>query len=339
MQSTGTLYFVGWNVYTPRKKQVQILMGSVCLCVLAFFFSMFYGIDRFEDANLRETVLYSIRLPRLVLVALCGACLSAAGVISQGLFRNPLASPSVLGASSGGVLGAVLVYYFVNPWQHWLFLPLGSFLATLITMFFILMLFKKVCGGDSSKLLICGFAMTTFLGAMSSLLISLILSQVEKASSLMQWMMGGFSGRGWEHFFFAFPSALLGLFCAFSLVRSLDVLAMGEEVASSLNVDLVHLQYMCVLAIAFLVGASVSVAGALPFVGLIVPHITRKLTGSMNRYLLPCSIFNGVFILILGDFVAQKVLYPRELELGTLSSVVGVVFFFALILRRKDAEL
>lgn len=285
-----------------------------------------------------QTVIFSIRLPRLLVVSLCGATLSTAGVISQGLFRNPLASPSVLGASSGGVLGAVIVYYFVSPWHHWFLLPAGAFLATLATMACILFLFRSFCEADSSQLLICGFVITTLLGAISSLLISLMLPQIERASSLMQWMMGGFNGRSWDHFIFALPSAVLGLVLASTLVRKLDVLCLGEELASSLNINVRTLQRTSVLAIAFLVGSSVSVAGALPFVGLIIPHITRQFTGPMHRYLLPSSIFNGMILLILADMFAQKVFYPREFEVGTLTSLLGVVFFFTILFRSRHAR-
>lgn len=313
----------------------KILYSSLFIFLCVFLWMAFNGLQKFEDQEMLETVLFSIRLPRLFLASLCGASLSAAGVISQGLFRNPLASPSVLGASSGGVLGAVLVYYFVSPWYHWILLPSGAFLATLLTMFCVLSLFRTLSGSDSSHLLVCGFAITSFLGAMSSLIISLMLSQIEKASSLMQWMMGGFNGRTWEHLLFALPFALLGLILAWSIVRRLDLLSFGEELASSLNVNVAQLQTRSIFVIALLVGSSVSVAGALPFVGLIIPHITRYFTGSVHRFLLPCSMVNGMILMLLADCLAQRIFYPQEFEVGTLTSLLGVSFFFFLLWRRE----
>lgn len=312
-----------------------VLFFSISLFLLIFLLSWMNGVSDFPDWDFTKTVLFSIRLPRLLAASLCGASLSCAGVLSQGLFRNPLASPSVLGASAGGVLGAVCVYYFVSPWYHWLLVPAAAFAGTLLTMFFVLKVFKGFAGGNSSQLLLCGFAISTLLGALSSLVISFLLPQVEKASSLMQWMMGTFNGRSWEHLYFAAPPAFLGFIGTFALVRQLDILTFGEELAHSLNVNVSSLQTRSIIAIALLVGSSVSVAGALPFVGLIVPHLTRSLTGPVHRFLVPCSLVNGMLLMVLADLFAQKILFPRELEVGILTSLLGVIFFFAILLRKQ----
>lgn len=287
----------------------------------------------FQEQELKDTVLYSLRLPRLIVACLCGASLSAAGVVSQGLFRNPLACPSVLGASSGGVLGVILIYFFFSPWQHWFAIPLGAVLTTALTMFLLLKLFRSLSSQQSSQLLLCGFALTTLLAAFSSLLMSFLLTQMEKTMSLMQWMMGGFSGRGWEHVFLGLPLVLLGICLAFLQTAKLDMLTFGEELASSMNLDVNKLQKLSVFSIACLVGASVSVAGTLPFVSLIVPHFTRKFTGAAQRFLLPCSILNGMILLIVGDFLAQRLFYPKEMELGIFTSLLGGIFFLSKILR------
>ena len=327
-----------------------ILPSSALILILTFLLAWLAGSSEFplskiwlltsegltdEDRELLSTVFLSIRLPRLLVAALCGGALSAAGVLSQGLFRNPLASPSVLGATAGGVLGAVVVFYCVNPWLHWFWLPSGAFLATLLTMGLVLVIFRSLGAAESSQLLICGFAITTLLGAFTSLLISLMLPQIEKTASLLQWMMGAFNGRGWGHLLMALPAVLAGLALAFSLARKLDLLAFGDDLASSLNIAIPKLQHQSIVAIALLVGASVAVAGALPFVGLIVPHITRKFTGPLHHLLLPVSILHGMILLIIADLFAQKLLFPRELEVGTLTSVLGVIFFF-IILNRRD---
>ncbi len=298
--------------------------------------ALFMGISDFSERAIVETIFLEIRLPRLLLVALSGATLSAAGVLSQALFRNPLASPSVLGASSGGVLGAILIYYFVSPWLHWCLLPAAAFAGTLITMLCVLGLSKNFCKGDHAHLLMCGFAMTTLLGAISSLVLSLLLTQGERAVSLLQWMMGGFNGRGWNYFLFALPSAFFGILFAFSVARKLDVLSLGEELASSLNIHVEKLQFVSVFAIALLVASSVSVAGALPFVSLMVPHITRFFTGPLNRNLLPYSLLNGMTLLVMADLLAQRLLYPKEIEVGTLTALIGVLFFFTILLRNKN---
>lgn len=288
-----------------------------------------------EDGEMLTTIFFSIRLPRCLLAAFCGGALAAAGVISQGLFRNPLASPSVLGASAGGSLGAVIVFYLTSPWLHWFLLPAGSFLATLLTMVIVLVLSRRAFEAGSSHLLICGFALTTFLSAISSFLMSFMLDQVDKLASLLQWMMGGFNGRSWEHIGMSLPVSSMGLVLAYSLARKLDILALGEELANSLNVDIRQTQQLSIVAIALLVASSVCVAGALPFIGLIVPHITRKITGSKHRDLLIMSVINGMILLLVADTCAQKLFFPREIEVGILTSVIGVLFFFIIFFKKN----
>ncbi len=283
------------------------------------------------------TIFFSIRLPRCLLAALCGGALAAAGVISQGLFRNPLASPSVLGASAGGSLGAIIVFYLTSPWLHWFLLPAGSFLATLFTMAIVLLLSRRVLEAGGSQLLICGFALTTFLSAVSSFLMSFMLDKIDKLASLMQWMMGGFNGRSWEHVLMSLPVTIMGLGLAYPLARKLDILSLGEELASSLNVDIRRTQQHSVIAIALLVASSVCVAGALPFIGLIIPHLTRKMTGSKHSHLLILSVINGMILLLIADACAQKIFFPREIEVGILTSLIGVIFFFMIFLKKSYA--
>ncbi|MBI2601614.1 MAG: iron chelate uptake ABC transporter family permease subunit [Deltaproteobacteria bacterium] len=290
------------------------------------------------DGDLVKTILLSIRLPRVLLAGLCGGVLSAAGVLSQGVFRNPLASPSVLGASAGGVFGAVLVFFFSSPWMHWYLLPAGAFLGTLLSMSLVLGLVLAGVGRDTSHLLISGFALAILFGSLTSLLSSLLLPDWEKASSLMHWMLGGLSGSGWSHLATACPPAVLGLGLAFFLVRRLDVLALGEDVAESLSVSIRATQVLCISAISLLVASAVSVAGALPFIGLIVPHVTRQILGPSHRRLLPFTILNGMTLLIAADFLCQIVLSPRELEVGSLTSLLGVAFFFAILFKARKPD-
>lgn len=312
---------------------------SIFLFFLILIFSSTYALDGNADRDLLFTILFSIRLPRVVLVCLCGASLSAAGVLSQGLFRNSLASPSILGVNSGGVLGAILVYSLCEPWHYWYLIPMGSFLSCLFSMALLLFLFQRIKGRETGSLLILGFCLTTFFGALTSLLMSFLLPQMERLSSLLRWMMGGFHGRSWEHVMMCLPFFCLASVFSVPLLRKLDVLNFGEEIAETLNINIQHLQRLCIVLMSLFVSSSVSVSGLVPFVGLIVPHMTRSIFGPSHTKLFYLSMLNGMSLLLFADFLSQHLMYPEELQVGIFSSLLGSLVFFKILLGNKHVFL
>lgn len=290
--------------------------------------------DRLDTAR---TIIFSIRLPRIVVAALAGAALSAAGVISQGLFRNSLASPSVLGSEAGAALAAASVFYLGAAYLHWLLLPAAAFAGALAATSALFVIARRQ--GPSTPLatlLLAGFALNALLAAFTSLFLSLLLEDVQKSAAAMHWLLGGFGAKGWEHASMMLPPLALGFALAARLAARLDVLALGEEVAASLSVALPDLRRGAFAAIALLVGAAASVSGAVPFVGLIVPHATRRLAGPRHGPLLALSALNGATLMLVADLAARTVRAPRELEVGILTSLLGAPFFLWLLSRKPE---
>ncbi|MEZ4743945.1 MAG: iron ABC transporter permease [Bdellovibrionota bacterium] len=338
--------------YIKRNKTTTrnaILLSSI-ICIISFILAISFGSSSSNLADLFQyilsdttahsnesapLILMTIRIPRALLAGLCGAALAAAGVISQGLFRNPLASPTILGTSSGATLTAAVVFYLGTANNHWLTIPIAAFFGAIFSTSFVFNLAKKTVNWDIEHLLLTGVALSSLFGALTSLIISLSLEDYQKTAATMHWMLGGFSARGWEHIKIAIFPFIIGLILTFKLSGPLNVLVFGEEVAKNLSVNIAQLRKKSILAISLLVGTSVSVAGALPFIGLVIPHITRKLVGPEQKRLLLISALNGASITILADLIARTIRSPLEFEVGILTSLLGAPFFLWIILSRK----
>ena len=284
-----------------------------------------------------EMIIGDIRLPRVLTAAICGAALAAAGCISQGLFRNPLASPSITGTESGGVLAAVIAFYtgaaFATPYSLAAVAICGAAASTMAVFFLM-----RVNGWQKLEtLLLTGFALNTLFGAGTSFTISLALEDHQKSAAMMHWLLGGFQARGWEHVAVGILLLVVGVFSATRLTKKLDILALGEEQATTLGIDTKKLRTQSILTIAVLVGGAVAIAGAIPFVGLIVPHTTRMLVGPHNKKLLICSLINGASLVVIADALARTVRSPSEMEVGIVTALIGAPYFMWLLLRKRRA--
>lgn len=288
--------------------------------------------------ELARTVFFSLRAPRIVVAALCGAALSAAGVICQGLFRNALASPSVLGVEAGGTLAAVIVFYFGAAWVHALALPAAAFIGALAAAAFVFVAVAQRVFATTDTLLLVGFALNALLASATSLVVSLVLEDYQKAGAIMHWLLGGFAAKGWEHVLMGLVPIVIGLSLAQRLASRLDVLALGEDVATTLSINVRRLKTLAIIAVAALVGSAVSIAGTIPFVGLLVPHLTRLVVGPQHRRLLWFSVVNGMTLLIAADLAARTLRAPAELEVGILTSMLGAPFFVALLLKQARGD-
>jgi iron complex transport system permease protein len=292
--------------------------------------------------SLAFTVLFDLRLPRALAGALCGAALGAAGVVAQGLFRESLASPTVLGTEAGGSLAAALAFYAGSAFRHWLLLPLASFAGALGASLAVMGVAARAAGAGAATpvgtLLLAGFAMNALLGAGTSLFVVLSLEDPQRAAAALAWLVGGLAAKGWEHAAIAAGTCLVGGVLAAPLASRLDVLSLGEATAASLAVEPRALRRRALAAMAVLVGGAVSVAGAIPFVGLVVPHAARRLAGPGHARLLLVSAVNGATLVLLADLAARTLRAPAELQAGILTAFIGAPFFLALLLsRREDA--
>ena len=291
---------------------------------------------------LASTVLFDLRLPRVLAGACCGAALGAAGAVAQGLFRESLASPTVLGTEAGGSLAAAMVFYGGAAFAHWAILPVAAFAGALGASLLVMAVARRaVSGGVSTPvgtLLLAGFAMNALLGAGTSLFVVLSLENPRDAAQALAWLLGGLAARGWEHVAIAGVTLVAGGYLILPLGPRLDVMSLGEATAASLAVNPQVLRRRALAAMALFVGGAVSVAGAIPFVGLVVPHAMRRLLGPRHTPLIVMSAVNGATLVVLADLAARTLRAPAELQVGILTAFFGAPFFLALLVARRGDD-
>ncbi|MEM6817527.1 MAG: iron ABC transporter permease [Pseudomonadota bacterium] len=313
---------------------VALVVGvALAICIGAIPLSLAGVLGFAETSAMEQTVLYSIRLPRVVLAALGGAGLAAAGAALQALFRNPLADPGLIGVSGGAAVGAIFMIVFgagfvaeaLMPY----FIPLAAITgAAAVTG--MLYAFARWFGNfEVSTMLLVGIA----LNAMSTVAIGgfEFLSDDTQLRTLVFWTMGSYGRATWTT---VLPAATVIVMAAGILVsrgRALDVLQLGEVEARHLSINVDLLKRVTVISAAAAVGAAVAVSGIIAFVGLIVPHIVRLILGPSNRWVLPGSLLLGATLSVLADLVARIVIIPAELPVGLVTSALGAPFFLWLI--------
>ncbi|MGU3398154.1 FecCD family ABC transporter permease [Brucellaceae bacterium D45D] len=277
-------------------------------------------------------VMREIRLPRALLALMIGASLGLSGAALQGYLRNPLAEPGLLGVSASASLGAVIALYSGLA----LIIPLALPLLALAGAFASVFLVKLLSGRDASTLaaILAGVAVTSLAGALTALALNLSPNPFA-AMEIVFWMLGSLSDRSMTHVMLAAPLILVGWAMLLSVGRSLDSLTLGADAAASMGVNLVRVQLFAVLGTAACVGASTAVAGAIGFVGLVVPHLLRPLVGAKPSRLLITSALGGAALLLAAD-IAVRVLMPgRELKLGVLTAIIGAPFFLWLVFKYR----
>jgi iron complex transport system permease protein len=285
-----------------------------------------------EAKESADAILGSLRLPRILLALLVGGSLGCAGALTQGLFRNPLASPSVLGLPTGAATAVVAGFVFGLDAQALWVTPLLAFIGAFVML---LLLFALSAGQrDATMLLLSGVALGALMGAITTCLLAFRLEQWDLARRSLAWMMGSFDGRGWSHLRWAGPPMGIGMVLAFTLYRGLDLLYLGEDAAGSLGLDPVRMRQATAAVVALLVGAATAAAGAIVFVGLIVPHIVRPFVGPGHGPLLAGSIIGGGALVLAIDTVSRG-LAPMSIAPGALSALIGGAFFLLLLRRQR----
>lgn len=280
-------------------------------------------------------VMQDIRLPRAVLGLLVGAALGLSGAAMQGFLRNPLAEPGLIGVSSTAALGAVLALQTGLATAFALALPLAALTGAGVSVLLILLLAGP--RGGALSLILAGIAISALAGALTSLVLNLSPNPFA-AMEIVYWMMGSLADRSMVHVWLAAPFMVLGMAVLLATGRSLDALTLGEDAAQSLGVDLNRLRLMVILGTAAAVGASVAVAGAVGFVGLVIPHLLRPLVGGRPSLLLPASAFGGAAMLLAADIAVRVIAPDQDLKLGVLTALVGAPFFLHLIWRLRGTE-
>lgn len=282
-----------------------------------------------QDALVR-TVLWNLRLPRTLVAIAVGAGLAASGTVMQALFRNPLASPDLLGVSSGGALGAVIA--LATGWgaRSLFAVPLCALFGAFLAVALVLMLARQ--GAGTERLLLCGVALTALLGAGTSFVISFHSDGTHRAGLMVFWLMGGLEDRTWEHVWMAAPGIAIACLLLLPLGRPMDLLALGEGGAQSLGVDVRRLRRRLIALSTLLTALATAVAGLIGFVGLVVPHLLRLLAGPGHKRLLPLSMLGGASFLLACDLLTRFA--PGEIRVGVVSALIGGPFFLWLLRRR-----
>jgi iron complex transport system permease protein len=285
------------------------------------------------EQSLAANVVGQIRLPRLILAIVIGATLGMSGAAMQGLLRNPLADPSVLGVSSGAAFGAICTLYFGIAASAWYWLPGAAIAGALFTLFMV-----YVLAGLHSSMLALILAGT----AMSSIMVALIAVTLNFAPSLyaMQeivfWLLGSLANRHFDHVSIAFPLAVISWLMMLSRSRFLDALSLGEDSARSLGFNNHIERGILLLGISIGVGACVAVSGAIGFIGLVIPHLLRPFVGYRPGQLMVASALGGALLLVLADILVRQFDSARELKIGVVTSLIGAPFFLLLILKTRS---
>jgi iron complex transport system permease protein len=287
------------------------------------------------DAAWQATVLWDIRLPRVLLAVFVGAALGLAGAALQGLLRNPLADPGIVGVSSCAAFGAVVVLYSGLAGAFWFALPLGGMVGAGLSV--ILVYFLTGARSSLYSLILAGMAVNAFVGALISLVLN-VASNPFAMSEIVYWLLGSLANRSLYDFAIAAPFMTLGAFVILTCGRYLDALSLGEETATSLGFNPERWRWLVVGGVACSVGAAVSVSGNIGFVGLVVPHLLRPLVGHQPRRLLWASAMGGAVLLVLADVLVQMVSGRIELKLGVITALVGGPFFLYLIIKSRSTD-
>lgn len=273
------------------------------------------------------SILWKIRLPRVLMCYLVGAALSASGVVMQSVLRNPLASSYTLGVSSGASLGAafVILLNFSLPFASAYSLPLAGFAFGLGTVFLAMGMAAKFDRNmENNTIILVGMVLSLFVNALLTLMTALA---PERMKELTFWQMGSFSSMRWSHVQTLFPIVLIGLLVLFRFTREMDLMTFGEEEALSAGVELQKMKFLMIGISALLTGASVAFSGTIGFVDLIAPHVVRKIFGPRHKLVLPAAAFFGGTFLVLADLISRTVLAPREIPVGAVTALIGAPFF------------
>ena len=309
---------------------LAITFGSYGLSIIDFLLG--------KTSDIQNTVLTEIRLPRVILSGLAGASLGISGAALQGLFRNPLADPGLIGVSAGAALGATLMIVlggdiFSQYSLGVFFIPLAAIAGSSLVILMLYFMTKGFGYEGVTYMLLVGIAINAIAGVGIGILT--YISSDSELRSLTFWTMGSFGGVTWPLLMPVILIIVLAIIIMIPYSRQLDLLQLGEPEAFRLGVDVQKLKYTIILTCAASVGASVALSGMIGFVGLIVPHLTRLLGGVNHNYVLPGSALMGAALMIIADLIARIIIQPAELPIGLITSAIGSPFFLWLIFKIK----
>jgi len=321
-------------------------LSSLAILIFALFLSIAIGSVFLSPAELWNTligrgaeistsILWKIRLPRTVLAVLTGAALGISGASYQGLFRNPLADPFLIGVASGAGLGAVIAMSFQWPYSFWglMAVPLAAFATALLTVFIVYAIARIGHTVPTTNLILAGVAVSSFATSLTSFL---MLRSSDEMRRALGWLFGGSIQNGWTSILAILPFLVIGAGVLLMSGHALNLLQFGDDQAQQLGLNVTRTRTMILIAASLVTATAVSFSGIVGFVGLVVPHLMRMWFGADYRRLLPLSLISGASILLFADVIARAVLAPQEIPVGIVTALAGAPFFLWVLRRSKN---
>ena len=312
------------SVAIPPKEALEVLWNTLVGTVPTSDMSHTY-----------QVILLTLRLPRTILMIMTGAALAGSGCAYQGLFQNPLADPYLIGAASGAGLGAIIsltLGWPASPFSY-LAVPMTAFICALLTVFLVFQLAKVKKTLPVTNLILAGVAVSSFVTALTSFLLINASGELRRA---VVWLLGGSTMAGWKPVLGQLPYVLIGLIGLSAYAYKLNVLQFGDDQALQLGINVTRARTKIVVFATLSTAAAVAFTGVIGFVGLIIPHILRRVTGGDIRRLLPFSMIGGAIFLVLADVIARVIVAPQELPVGIITSLCGAPFFLFILRRSKE---
>ncbi|WP_427902228.1 FecCD family ABC transporter permease [Ornithinibacillus xuwenensis] len=290
------------------------------------------SVFQYNPDSTAHQIIRELRMPRAIAAALIGAFLAVSGSLMQGITRNPLASPSIMGVTTGAAFTLAIAFAFF-PGTSSVGFMIWSFIGAGLGTGFVLLIASLAKGGlTPAKFALAGAAVTAFLNSLSTM----IAIYFNVAQDISFWYAGGVAGVSWVNIQILIPIAIIGLSLAFGLGRMITVVSLGDSVAIGLGQRTTIIKVLAAFAVLLLTGAAVSIAGMVGFVGLVTPHITRALVGVDYRWIIPCSAILGALLLVLADLVSRTINPPYETPIGAITALIGVPFFIYLARRERS---
>ncbi len=317
------------GILDRRTKTALLLTAGL---VVSFAMAVAFGSESLTFSNLTDeqrTILFDIRIPRVLLAACVGASLAAAGAGLQSLLRNPLAEPYLLGVSNGAALGTMLAFVFFESfeWSR----PVLAFVGAGAATFAVYRIARTRAGMNVERLVLSGVIVTTFLSSIIVLLTSLL--DAAKLRTFTFWLLGDLSQSTQGGVYLAGAVAVAGTIILWTQARALNLMMIGERDAFDLGVEIGQVRLIVFVAVSALVGSTVAASGSVGYVGLIVPHLVRLASGSDNRSVIPFSAVAGAIFVVAADLVARTAISPRELPVGAITALIGAPLFIYLLRR------
>jgi iron complex transport system permease protein len=311
-------------------RHLPTLCGLLLLLILALLTAIYFGAENlsfFDLSNEQKTILWEIRLPRILLGASVGASLAVAGAAFQALLRNPLAEPYLLGISNGAALGTMFAFVFFAQFEF--LRPVMAFAGAVFATLAVYQMAKSKAGMNTERLVLSGVIVTTFLSSIIVLLTTLL--DATKLRSFTFWLLGDLSQATPNSFYLAGITAIIGTIILTATARSLNLMMLGERDAFDFGVEVNRIRLIVFATASALVGISVASSGSVGYVGLVIPHIVRLKIGSDNRNVIPVTAICGAIFVMLADTIARTAIAPRELPVGAITALIGAPMFIYLL--------